>query len=75
MLFFGPARDAAGMRRATVEGDDVDQVVRAAVDRFGPALGELLPTCRVWVNGEPAEGHAPLVAGDEVAVLPPVSGG
>jgi molybdopterin synthase sulfur carrier subunit len=75
VLFFGPARDAAGVRRASVEGQDVDEVVSAAVDRFGPALRELLPTCRVWVNGEPATGDEPLGTDDEVAVLPPVSGG
>jgi molybdopterin converting factor small subunit len=37
----------------------------------------VLETARVWVNGdEPAEGQATtLVDGDEVAVIPPVSGG
>ena len=37
----------------------------------------MLDNARVWVNGdEPADGDAtPLRAGDEVAVLPPVSGG
>lgn len=75
VLFFGPARDAAGVRRASIEGDDVQQVVAAAADRFGRALSDLLPTCRVWVNGEPADGRVALTAADEVAVLPPVSGG
>lgn len=75
VLFFGPARDATGVRQAVLDGRSVDEVVGAAVDRFGVTLGELLPTCRVWVNGEPAEGETPLGTGDEVAVLPPVSGG
>ena len=37
----------------------------------------MLDNARVWINGdEPAGGDAtPLRAGDEVAVLPPVSGG
>jgi molybdopterin converting factor small subunit len=37
----------------------------------------VLGTARVWVNGdEPVAGDATtLEAGDEVAVLPPVSGG
>jgi molybdopterin converting factor small subunit len=36
-----------------------------------------LESARVWVNGdEPAQGaDTPLNDGDEVAVLPPVSGG
>jgi molybdopterin synthase sulfur carrier subunit len=43
----------------------------------GPAFAAVLATSRVWVNGEdPADGDATmLVSGDEVAVLPPVSGG
>jgi molybdopterin converting factor small subunit len=32
-------------------------------------------TSRVWVNGEEAPSATVLSAGDEVAVLPPVSGG
>ena len=45
--------------------------------RYGPEFGAVLGTARVWVNGEdPADGDATLLAaGDEVAVLPPVSGG
>jgi molybdopterin converting factor small subunit len=37
----------------------------------------VLDNARVWVNGdEPADGPATLLEdGDEVAVLPPVSGG
>lgn len=29
----------------------------------------------IWVNGEPADGATAVGADDEVAVLPPVSGG
>jgi molybdopterin converting factor small subunit len=43
--------------------------------RYGPAFAALLPTCRVWVNGEPADPAHPVAHTDEVAVLPPVSGG
>jgi molybdopterin converting factor small subunit len=35
----------------------------------------VLPTCKVWVNGDEAEPSTPVTASDEVAVLPPVSGG
>jgi molybdopterin converting factor small subunit len=44
--------------------------------RYGPDFEAVLGTARVWVNGEdPTDGDATLlVAGDEVAVLPPVSG-
>jgi molybdopterin converting factor small subunit len=35
----------------------------------------VLGTCRVWRNGEPADRSEPVGEADEVAVLPPVSGG
>jgi len=75
VLFFGPARDAVGTRSALIGGDSVAQVVAAAVARYGEPLAELLPTCRIWLNGEPAEEHTAVGEGDEVVVLPPVSGG
>ena len=43
--------------------------------RYGEVFVALLPTCKVWVNGDPAEPGTPVHAADEVAVLPPVSGG
>lgn len=47
----------------------------AAKRRYSEAFTVLLPRCRVWVNGEPATDDTPVTAADEVAVLPPVSGG
>jgi molybdopterin converting factor small subunit len=75
VLFFGPARDAAGARSAIVDGASVGDVVAATAARYGEGLANLLPTCRVWLNGDPVTPDTPVGADDEVAVLPPVSGG
>lgn len=75
VLFLGPARDVTGVPRAFLPGTCVDEVMAAGVDWFGPALAALLGSCQVWVNGEPSGPSDHVGPDDEVAVLPPVSGG
>ncbi len=75
LRLFAHVREAAGTGRDEVPGATVDQVLAAAVERYGSAFDELLPVCRIWLNGEPVVGSEAVASGDEVAVLPPVSGG
>jgi molybdopterin converting factor small subunit len=72
---FAAARDAAGTGRDDLPGDTVGDVLALAVERYGARFDTVLPTCRIWVNGEPADAHDTIGATDELAVLPPVSGG
>ena len=75
LRLFAAAREAAGTGRATVEGDTVGAVLDRAVADFGERFADVLATCRIWVNGEPATREDAVASADEVAVLPPVSGG
>jgi sulfur-carrier protein len=72
---FASAREAAGTGRDEIDGDTVKAVIDAACERYGERFVAVLPSCRVWVNGDDAEMSASLTATDEVAILPPVSGG
>jgi sulfur-carrier protein len=72
---FASAREAAGTGRADVPGATVGEVIDTAVALFGDRFAAVLPTCRVWLNGEEAALDTPVGERDEVAVLPPVSGG
>ncbi len=59
-----------------IDGATVREVLDAAVARHGAAFAEVLPTCRIWLNGDDADlDDDPVTVDDEVAVLPPVSGG
>lgn len=75
LRLFAGARDAAGTARDEVPGATVGEVLDGARARYGAAFGDLLPHCAVWCNGEPCEHDQRVGADDEVAVLPPVSGG
>jgi molybdopterin converting factor small subunit len=75
LRLFAAAREAAGTGRVTVDAATVGGVLDEAEVRFGPAFASVLSTCRVWVNGDPADRADPVGPSDEVAVLPPVSGG
>ena len=72
---FAAAREAAGTGRDTVVAATVAETLEVARARYGERFGEVLAGSRVWLNGEPADPGAPVADGDEVAVLPPVSGG
>lgn len=75
LRLFAAAREAAGTGRDDVPGATVGEVLATARARYGPAFEAVLAGSRVWLNGEPAAEDAPVGADDEVAVLPPVSGG
>jgi molybdopterin converting factor small subunit len=75
VLFFAQAREAAGTKTWSCVAANVGEAIDGAAAHFGQALTRVIPHCKVWVNGEPAERSTLIVDGDEVALLPPVSGG
>jgi molybdopterin converting factor small subunit len=75
LRLFAAAREAAGTGRDHVEASTVDEVLAIARDRYGQPFALVLGTSRVWLNGEPVTGDATVADTDEVAILPPVSGG
>ncbi|MCU1370342.1 MAG: hypothetical protein JWO77_1536 [Ilumatobacteraceae bacterium] len=75
LRLFAAARTAAGTARDLVPGDSVAEILASATERYGDEFAAILPTCAIWVNGDPADGTVAVTDADEVAVLPPVSGG
>ncbi|MDE0701024.1 MAG: MoaD/ThiS family protein [Acidimicrobiaceae bacterium] len=72
---FASAREAAGRRSDEFAGSTVGDILDAAVDCYGAEFEAVLTTCAVWRNGEPTERDEQVTDNDEIAVLPPVSGG
>ena len=75
LRLFAQAREAAGTKEWHAPAATVGDLLDAAVAEFGPHFARVLPHCRVWVDGEPAERTTAVGDHQEVAVLPPVSGG
>jgi molybdopterin converting factor subunit 1 len=76
VLLFGAAADRAGTRETQVRVGEttLDELWPLLAERH-PGLSPMRDTLAFAVNGEYARGDALVAPGDEVAVLPPVSGG
>jgi molybdopterin synthase sulfur carrier subunit len=75
LRLFASAREAAGTDRVRIQAGTVGEVLTEATHQFGAEFAAVLDVSRVWLNGEPTGTGTPVSDYDEVAVLPPVSGG
>jgi len=77
VLFFGVLRDVVGVREDSLdvaEGGRLETVFEHYAARF-PKLREMAASTVLALNQQFSSPSAPLAEGDEVAFLPPVSGG
>ncbi len=77
VLLFGAAADRAGTRKVQLEVEEsttLGEVWPLLAERH-PGLSSMRDTLAFAVNGEYARMDESVGPGDEVAVLPPVSGG
>lgn len=77
ILAFGSAADILGWQRqsfALADGMSL-ATLRGALERQCPRLAAAGDRVKFAVNGRYAAADVPLRPGDEVAVIPPVSGG
>jgi MoaD family protein len=82
--YFGPARDAAGVGRETVDvgspsmaAEVIARIARERGGRLASLLlvdGRLSKSVMIAVNDQQANA-TPLQDGDMIAIIPPVSGG
>jgi MoaD family protein len=72
---FAALREEAGTSITRSEGRTAGEIVDELCTRFGDRFARIAAVGSVVVNGERAERSTPVSEGDEVALLPPVSGG
>ena len=75
MRLFAALREMAGEARLDVDGDTVDAVVATLTEKYGERFGEIARAGSAVVDGERAGFDRELSGDEEVALLPPVSGG
>jgi len=75
LRLFANLREAAGTSEVEIPGTSVEEVLAIATGRFGESFTAGLAAAQVWVNGRQAGPDTAVGEGDEVALIPPVSGG
>jgi molybdopterin converting factor small subunit len=76
VLLFGAAADRAVTRETHIQAGEITlrELWPLLIERH-PGLSPMHGTLAFAINGEYARGDSRVSPGDEVAVLPPVSGG
>ena len=75
MRLFAALRELAGASDVEASGATVGDVVTALSERYGERFAKVARAGSVVVDGERVPTDRALADGDEVALLPPVSGG
>ena len=72
---FAALRELAGASEVEAEGDTVGEVMQVLSARYGERFSAILEVGSAVVDGERASRATAVGNGQEVALLPPVSGG
>jgi len=75
LRLFARFREIAGTDEVAVDEGTVGEILDRASDTYGPAFANGLKSAGVWVNGDPVDRDVAVGANDEMAIIPPVSGG
>ena len=75
LRLFANLREIAGTNRVDLDATSVGDALDEAVERYGDKFAATLSTAQVWVNGDQADRSTSVTGNDEIAVIPPVSGG
>ena len=75
LRLFASVKQIAGTGSVILPGETVSDVVEEASTQFGTEFKDMAKNSRIWLNGNPTEIDTRVNDEDEIALLPPVSGG
>ena len=72
---FAALRELAGSSEVDATGRTAGELVDQLSERYGERFAKIAAVGSIVVNGDRADRTTPVAEGDQVALLPPVSGG
>ncbi len=72
---FAVLRELAGSSQVEATGRTAGELVDQLSERYGERFAKIAAVGSIVVNGDRADRTTPVAEGDQVALLPPVSGG
>ena len=72
---FAVLRELAGSSEVEAAGHTAGELVDQLSERYGERFAKIAAVGSIVVNGDRADRATPVAEGDQVALLPPVSGG
>jgi sulfur-carrier protein len=72
---FAALRELAGSGEVWAGGTSVGEIADQLATRYGERFSSIAAVSSYVLNGERARRETPVAEGDELAILPPVSGG
>jgi MoaD family protein len=75
-MVFASLRQVVGAREIEFPAGTIGELLRQAAETYGEAFAKQVPHCTILVNGSGVtEPDTPITDADQIAILPPVSGG
>ena len=75
LRLFANLREIAGTSRLEVPAATVGEAIDSITTTYGAEFSKGIESSRIWVNGDEADRTVAVSDGDEIVILPPVSGG
>jgi molybdopterin converting factor small subunit len=75
VVFFAQMRDLTGVRNVVMRSKTIEALINEGGAIYGADFVCLATSCAIWVNGETVGRDWAISDDDEVAFLPPISGG